>query len=536
MHYPPCKIPLGSILEMKTNENPDKIFFHFEDETYTYTDTNGMANLIANAYSQLGVKKGDEVVVILPNCSANIFNWFGMAKLGAVGAPINIAYKGDLLKHVINISDAKVILIREEYIDNLIRIQNDLSNIEHVVVISPSGRMPEAKARFSTIAFDDFIKQSREFSAIEEIRYSDPLEIIYTSGTTGPSKGVVLSHNAVYQYGMDAIESMGFHGRDIHFSCLPLYHINIRFVTMVPALLNGTTFAVVERFSAGGFWDQIRKYNATNFCLLGAMVNFILKQPRSDRDKDNPARLFWGGPMTVAQAKEFQERFNLNVFLGYFGMTEANWITSLSHKDCDELKSQGYWEQAIGMGKENKERYEVKLVDDFDNEVPVGQAGEIICRPTRPFSMMTRYINMPEQTLEAFRNLWFHTGDMARKDENGFFYFVDRKKDYIRRRGENISSYEVEASVNANVKVAESAAIGIESPLGEEEILIVVRLKESESLSAGELYTWCEDRMAKFMIPKYMTIVDEIPKTATGRTQKYKLRESIDIKNVAELH
>jgi len=343
---------------------------------------------------------------------------------------------------------------------------------------------------------------------------------------------VVLPHNAMYYYAMDAVESIGLDKSHVYFSCLPFYHINIRFFTVCPALFTESRFAMVERFSAGKFWGWIRKYNATNFCLLGAMIAFVLKQPKMDDDIDNPARIFWGGPMSVAQAEEFSERFGVEVSLGYFGMTEGNWLTSLNHFEVEELRKQGKWEQAIGMGKENKDRYEAKVVDDYDNEVPVGQTGELIARPARPFSMMMEYINMPDKTTEAFRNLWFHTGDLVRKDEEGFFYFVDRKKDYIRRRGENVSSYEVEASVNANSKIAESAAIGIKSPEGEEEILIVIRLKEGETLAPDELYKFCEDRMAKFMIPNYMKTVEDIPKTGTGRAQKYKLRDAVDIKTL----
>lgn len=536
MVYPMEKRTLGFILEDKTRKNSDKTFFYFEDKKFTYNETNQYANRVANGYFSMGLNKGDKVIVMLPNCAEFVFNWFGCAKLGIVECPINPALLGDLLRHVILTSNAKVLLVHEDFIERIKSIQDDLTCVEKVIIYAPLGKRPDAKIKFPMITFNELVDSGSEFSSPEEIHYYDPLQIIYTSGTTGLSKGAVLPHHAMYLYAMDAIESIGFTSNDIHFSCLPLYHINIRWFTIVPALLNGTTFAMVERFSASKLWDQIREYGATNLCLLGAMVTYILKQPLSEKDKDNPARVFHGGPMTVEQAKEFQERFKVNVFLGYFGMTEANWITSLNHKEAETLKADGKWEQALGMGKENKERYEVKLVDDFDNEVPIGQTGEIICRPARPFSMMMEYINMPDRTVEAFRNLWFHTGDIARKEGDGFFYFVDRKKDYIRRKGENVSSYEVEASINANPKVAESAAVGIKAPEGEEEILIVLRLKEREALTPQELYEWCKGRMAKFMIPRYMRIVDEIPKTPTGRAQKYKLRESIDRESMVKVY
>jgi crotonobetaine/carnitine-CoA ligase len=526
---------LGSILEEKAGKVSDKTFFYFEDKKYTYQETNRYAGQIANGYLSLGVKKGDMVTVMLPNCPEFVLNWFGLAKIGAVDSPINIAYKGDLLRHVIVNSDTKVLVIHEDFAERILPIQDELDGLEYVVILGSSNTIKE-KIQFPVITFEELMNHSPDFSAPEEIHYYDPLQIIYTSGTTGPSKGVVLSHNAMYLYAQDTIDNLGLRQDDIFFSCLPLFHINIRFFTIVPALLLGTSFAMVERFSATRFWDDIRKYNATTFCLLGAMTTFVLKQPRSENDRNNPARLFWGGPMSVEQGKEFEERFNLKTLLGYFGMSEANWITSMNVDEMGALKAEGKWEQVLGMGKEKKDRYEVKVVDDYDIEVPTGQTGELICRPARPFSMMSEYINMPDKTVEAFKNLWFHTGDIVKKDEEGYFYFVDRKKDYIRRRGENVSSFEVEFTVNSLDKVAESAAVGIQSPHGEEEILIVICLKEGETLTPEELYAHCEERMAKFMIPNYMKIVEDIPKTATGRAQKYKIRANVDIESLAKVY
>ncbi|MDY7038115.1 MAG: AMP-binding protein [Thermodesulfobacteriota bacterium] len=536
MDYPIEKRTLGHILEDKTKKNGDKTFFHFEDKTFSYNETNKYANQLANGYMSLGLKKGDKVTVMMPNNAEFVFNWFGLSKLGGVDAPINTAYKGDLLRHVIRISDTRVILIHEDFVERLIPIQDDLTSVEKVVIYSPSGKKPAAKIKFPIITFDELLDHSPEFSTPEEVYHYDPLQIIYTSGTTGPSKGVVLPHNAMYLYGRDTIETFGLTSEDRHFSCMPMYHINIRFIAILPALLCDTYFAMVERFSVKKFWDQIREYNTTTFCLLGAMIAFVFKQPPRDDDKDNPVRLAMMGPLPGAMARQFEERFDLRVNLGYFGMTEANWITSLPWQEAQALKAEGKWDQAIGMGKEDKSRFDVRLVDDHDNEVPIGQSGELTCRPARPYSMMMEYINMPDKTTEAFRNLWFHTGDIARKDEDGFLYFVDRKKDYIRRRGENISSYEVESSVNGLAKIAESVAIGIKVEEGEEEIVIVIRLKEGESLAPQELYEWCDEKMAKFMIPKYMKIVDEIPKTPTERAQKYKIRESIRKEDLIEVY
>lgn len=534
--YPVEKRTLGYILEDKTRKNPDKIFLHFQGNQYTYKDTNRFADQLASGYMSLGLKKGDRATVMLPNCPDFIFSWFGLAKLGAVDNPINIAYKGDLLRHVIVNSGTKVLLIYNEYLERIVPIQDQLHGLEKIIIYGPADKELKKKIKFPSLSFEELIDHSPDFSAPEEVKYHDPLMIIYTSGTTGPSKGVVLPHNALYCYSMDSIKLMDWESNDIFFSCLPLFHINIRFWTIYPALLLESTCAMTIRFSASQFWNDMRKYNGTVFSLLGAMISFLLKQPPSKNDRDNPGRMFDGGPMSVEQAKAFEERFDVKVYTGYFGMSEANWITSLSVKKMDALKLEGKWPQVLGMGKESKERYEVKVVDDYDNEVPPGQVGELICRPARPYSMMLEYINMPDKTAETFRNLWFHTGDLVKKDEEGYLYFIDRKKDYIRRRGENVSSYEVEAAVNSMKQIAESAAIGITSPHGEEEILILIRLKEGESLSPQELFKHCEENMAKFMIPNYMKNIEDIPKTPTGRAQKYKIREMIDLDTITALN
>jgi crotonobetaine/carnitine-CoA ligase len=280
-----------------------------------------------------------------------------------------------------------------------------------------------------------------------------------------------------------------------------------------------------ERYSATTFWDEIRKYKATAFHFLGAMPNFIYAQPPSPDDKNHNVKVAFGGPISVELCKEFEKRFNLKVCLGYYGLTEASGVTFMSAEEANSLKSEGRWEEALSAGRENKDIYEVKLVDDDDNEVPIGEVGEIICRPARPFAMISEYVNNPKATVKAFRNLWFHTGDLAKKDEHGYFYFVDRKKDYIRRRGENVSSFEVEWVINSHPAVLESAAIGIKSEFGEDEIKILVVLKDGEILKPEDIIKWCEPRMAYFMIPRYIEFRKELPKTPVGRIEKYKLRE-----------
>lgn len=291
-------------------------------------------------------------------------------------------------------------------------------------------------------------------------------------------------------------------------------------------MLLDASYAMGERFSPRIFWDDVRRYNCTHIALMGSLYQILYNQPPKPDDADNPAKTGSGVPITPELAKGFEKRFGVKLYCGVFGLTEVSPLTRISWDEADRLKAENRWEQALSLGREQKEDFEVKLVDTDDNSVPDGEVGELVCRPSRPYSMMSEYVNNPQATVEAFRNLWFHTGDLARKDEDGYFHFVDRKKDYLRRRGENISSVEVENVINSHPSVSESAVVNVKSELGEDEIKIVIELREGQSLTPEELFTWCEPRMAYFMVPRYVEFMDKLPRAPTGKVQKHLLREA----------
>lgn len=520
--YDRSKRVWAHILEEKAQKNGEKVYVYFKDQRITYRGLNENANKLANGYTSIGVKKGDKVSIMMPNCLEFLYHWFALSKIGAVDNPINVAYKGDSLRHVITNSDARFLLIHEQFLDRFEFIQNELPDMEAVIVYPaiPSGH----KLKFPTYSFKDLLTSPPEFSPTETVRPSDPFQIIYTSGTTGLSKGVVLSHSCVYHYATDLIRLQGLNHDTRTYNCLPLFHQNHRFTSTCTLLTDGT-YVMGERFSASTFWNDIRKYEVNHFHFLGAMMQIMYKQPPKPDDPDNPVKTAWGGPIPVSIAAGFENRFGLKLYCGVYGLSEASSITTLSFQEADELKAKGKWAQAVGMGREQKEIYEVKLVDDDDQEVPDGTPGEIICRPARTYSMMTEYINNPQATAAVFKNLWFHTGDLGVKDADGYYHFVDRKKDYLRRRGENISSFEVEKVVNAHDAVLDSAVIGAKSELGEDEIRVLIQLKEGEHLTPEELMAWCEPRMAYFMVPRFVDFVTDFPRSPVGRIEKYKLRE-----------
>jgi crotonobetaine/carnitine-CoA ligase len=271
---------------------------------------------------------------------------------------------------------------------------------------------------------------------------------------------------------------------------------------------------LLDHFSASRFWDEIRHYGATQFNYLGAVMPILAKQPERDDDADNPARIALGAGCPPAVMEEVEERFGIKCLEG-FGMTE---IGIPIHVEVNDRRR--------GSCGKPMDIYEVKLFDDDDKEVPAGEIGEIVFRPRVPFVMMSEYYNMPEKTLEACRNLWFHTGDLAKKDEDGYFYFVDRKKDALRRRGENISSFEVERAINTHPKILESAAVAVQSELAEDEVKICVVLQPGETITPEELVVYANERMPYFAVPRYVEFLESLPKTPTERVQKYLIKQA----------
>jgi len=504
-------------LEDKARYNKDKVFLQMVDgEAVTYKEINERANRVANGLLNLGVKKGDNVCVMLPTCPEYIYTWFGCTKIGAVEVPVNASYKGDLLQYIINNAQAKIMVVDQEvFLDRIREVQNQLEKLQHLIVYS--GEEPMDEKRVSELKFEAIpyrkLMESPSVTPEVHIRPNDPLCIIYTSGTTGRSKGVVVSHNYWYYCVRDMVKYFRLTSDDIMYTCLPFFHGNAKAGAVLLALLLDTKVVAAPRFSATRFWDDIRSYNVTQVNLLGAMMPMLYNQPRKENDADNPARMSFAVPVPKDIHEDFEKRFNIRLIEGY-GSSEAGMVTYMP-----------YDEPRYGSCGKAVDGYEVKIFDDDDNELPDGEVGEIASRSKEPYTMMLGYYDMPEETLKAFRNLWYHPGDAGYKDEDGYFYFVGRTKEAIRRRGENISAFEVEKAVDSHPAVLESAAHGVPSELGEEEVKIVVVLKEGEKLKPEELIAYLEDRLAYFAVPRYVEFRDSLPKTPTDKVEKYKLKE-----------
>jgi crotonobetaine/carnitine-CoA ligase len=512
------KRTLGYALEDKARSMGDKILLLHENLKITYKEMNENANRVANSFLNIGIEKGNKVCMVMTNSVEFHYVRFALAKIGAVMVPINVALKGDLLRYIIDNSDASVIVVDSDLVDRIVFIQEDIKKIKSIVLVpEASNGGKEFSQNFSIKNFTELYDGSPKDPA-RDVRFYDPMSILYTSGTTGPSKGAILSHAHHYSVAYQESQYGRYAEDSVVYSCLPFFHANAS-TAFQGAILAGGTFAMGKRFSLTTFWDEIKSYGATHTNVLGSIFPLLSRQPAKEDDASNPLKVMNAVPW-LPEFEDFEKRFDLKLITMY-GLTESG-IVIVSP-----------FEEKIRPGSCGKpiEVYDVKIVDDHDIECAPNTTGEIVARGKEPYTQMDGYYNNPEATVSAFRNLWFHTGDYAYRDEDGYFYFVDRKKDALRRRGENISSFEVEKVINAHPKVLESGVFAVPSELGEDEVMAALVLKKGEKLTPEELIAYCNDRMAYFAVPRYLEFRESLPKTPTQRVEKYKLREEGVTKN-----
>jgi len=505
---------LGRLLRAAAERHGGRTLLQFGALTRSFDDVDSVTNSVANGLAALGVERGSKVAIMAPNGPAFIDAWLGAIKLGAIYVPINTDYRGDILRYQLGKADITHVVIDPTFLQRLDAVLNGVPKLRHVVLTaSDPGRPRLLNGDVEISALADLIQAPDRAPAVD-IGASDPMAISFTSGTTGPSKGVLASHSHVITFAMDWIRATGFKERQSIYTCMPLFHAIAAWLGVVPAVIMGGRIAIVPRFSASTFWDDVRRYQSDVVHGIFSMVPILLKKPPRPDDADQPARVFY----FAQQNDAFEKRFNCRI-VEVYGATETGIVTATPGGEAPRKGS---------CGKPNLDTFDVMLANEGDEPVGVGEVGEILVRPRRPFAMLSEYYNMPEATVAAFRNLWFHTGDNARRDADGYFYFVDRKKDSIRRRGENISSSEVEAVLNRHPAVLESAAIAVPSELGEDEVKAVIVLRGGERASPDELWAFCEKHMPRFWVPRYLELRNAMPKTPSQKIQKYLLRKGED--------
>ena len=548
------------VLEKWADAIGDRIFFYYgeEDQALTFRQFNAMTNQIARNLMAQGVEKGDRVCVFLKNPLVTTLAMLGIWKAGGVFSPVNFNYHGKLLSYQINDTRPRLVISERELVPRLNAIKEELEPIPVLVYDPREGdhdyhdqlRHHRLDPHFPEIPFDRMLEGDDSNLDIP-LNYWDTANIIYTSGTTGPAKGVVQSYRWMhgYTYGLRVMLTQ----EDVIYNDLPLYHVGGAFANVIRALYVGCTVAVWDKFSPGQFWQRIRKSGASTAILLDVMIPWLMKAAPSPDDRLNTLNKVYMQPLPQYYL-DVAKRFAFDFVLAGFGQTESGngFRGIIQALDADEGTPpelyKGYSREEflqiaerygvpvrrkteqLAKGFMGKPSFflEAAILNERDEPCAPGEVGEIAFRPKVPYLFLTEYFGKPEATAKTFRNFWFHTGDAGYMDEDGTFYFVDRMGNVIRRRGENISSYQVEDILNGHPEVELSAAFPIPADEGDEdEIVAFVVRKEGSGLTEEGLRRWIEAEMPRFMWPKYIRLVEEIPRTPTNKIEKYKLREQI---------
>jgi len=491
------------LLRHRAGSDADTEFLLFESgERWTFADAERRALCAAAGLEALGVRQGDYVLSWQANTPAAVTTFLALNVLGAVYVPINTAYRGQLLGHVIGNTGARLMIADGKLLDRLESI--DTGVIESIVTVGE----PAAHPKGIELIDEAVLTTATGTPTDREISPRDTQMVIYTSGTTGPSKGV-LSSNLHSYTAATGFRNVGPGDRNL--LQLPMFHVGGPYA-LLWALIHGGSSVVIERFSVSRFWETVRRYEVTTVGLLGSMVPFLMKQPPSAKDREHTLRSVIIAPFDE-NAIAFGKRFGVPTYTE-FNMTELS-VPLWAGPDP----------KLPGTCGKPQPGAELRIVDRHDNEVPVGEPGELVVRPEDPWTMSHGYLNDAEATARAWRNGWFHTGDLFRRDADDNYFFIDRLKDAIRRRGENISSFEVELALLKHPAIREAAVLPVPAEESEDEVLAVVALVPGQTLKPDALIEFLGDELAAFMIPRYLRFVNQLPKTPTQKVEKHRLRE-----------
>jgi crotonobetaine/carnitine-CoA ligase len=431
-----------------------------------------------------------------------------------VEIPVHTASRGAALEYIVDHADARALVVDEVFLPHIGAVVDLLPKLQHVVVNrnEPGEGPVELPARLAVHDLADLYLTPGPPPA-PRLQRSDTAVVLHSSGTTGPPKGVVLSHAAVLHLTRHLVWLMDYTADDRLYTAFPLFHNNAMYTSVCAALEAGGSLVMDKRFPVSSFWELTREKEITAFNYMGALLMMLHKQPERPDDADNPVRIAFGAPCPVEIWEDVERRFGFEL-VEVYGMTEAPMI-------CENRLD----DRKLGSAGRGSMTYEVRIVDEDDEPVAPNTPGEIVARPKVTGALFSGYYKRPEDTAEAWRNLWFHTGDRGVLDDDGFLYFIDRMKDCIRRRGENISSWEVESTINTHPAVVESAAYGVASDLSESDVMVAVVLRPGETLEPPELLDFCHGKLAHFAVPRYVRFLKALPRNHAERVQKVELRE-----------
>lgn len=509
--FPPAERTVPQMLVRQAQRHGDRVLMVAGDTRWTFQQALAQARAYGAALQRAGIQPGDRVALLCSNRIEFMQVLLGCAWIGAVTVPINTASRGAQLRHILGNSGARLLVTEPQglaVVQALDAISDEPLPLQAIWVL---GQAPAADARCAPYPAHAADPGSEHASAAA-LRPGDTLAILYTSGTTGLSKGVCCPHAQYFWWGAHTSTLLGLVEGDVLLTTLPLFHTNA-LNAFFQALMVGATLVVEKRFSASAFWRSLVRHEATVTYVLGAMVPILLSKDPTPDDKAHRVRIALAPGVPPQFHAEFTQRFGMALLDGY-GSTESNFVIGAF---IDE--------QRPGTMGKVRPGFEARVVDDDDNELPPGTPGELVLRATEPYAFASGYFGMPEKTVEAWRNLWFHSGDRVTCDADGYFTFMDRLKDAIRRRGENISSYEVEQVLLSHPAIEVAAVFPVKSEMAEDEVMTAIVLREGATLDEVELMRFCEPRMSYFAVPRYVEFLPQLPATENGKIQKFKLRE-----------
>jgi crotonobetaine/carnitine-CoA ligase len=507
-HWSDDALTLRAFLERAVQSAPDHPFLVHGDEVITYSDFSERVQRAASAWTSLGVRTGDRVAFMLENRPEFVIAWFGLAYAGGVLVAFNTRWQSEEIGHLLELVEPRCALVSPQFLDSFIAANPSSYGVQRMLTL---GSRPDI-ADFFTLC------NAAESSHPVELQPDDLLTLISTSGTTGRPKAVMQTHRNFVLTGEGYASWVGLGHDERIYLCLPLFHINSQAYTVMGAIAARATIVLVERFSASRFWGDMVRHRVNVFNFIGSMLAVLLLRDPSPEEREHHVRLAYGGPIPQEPSRaEIEKRFHLSLISG-IGMSETTY-------GLIEPLSAPRREGSLGTARQHPSgRFvnEARAVDDEGHEVPHGEVGELVYRSP---VQMKGYYRDPEATARTVRDGWLYTGDLVRQDGDGYFYFVDRKKDLIRVKGENVSSSEVETVLASHADVVDAAAISVPSPLTDDEVAVFVVPRSGANLRGETIRQWCAERLASFKVPTHVWIVDALPKTETQRTEKARLRE-----------
>lgn len=497
------------ILRKQAQRIGERTFVVCGNETVTYAEADRRADRIACAMHALGIVKGQRVALLLHNRVEYLDLWFGLSRIGAIQLPLNTAYKSLQLLHTLKRAPVTAIVVEDALLPELEAIADQIIDLKLVIVLGSTK--PRCKCKY--LFLNDILSTAPAVLPSVKISGSDVGAIMNTSGTTGPSKGVLLSHAQQYILGRNVARDLELSERDVYYNFFPLFHNTAQAMITLPVLLTGCKMVLIDRFSVSRFWPDVRAHGCTVFYYIGEILRILLKSFEASEGKGTTLRIGWGIGASALDFSTFQTHHGVKLRSGY-GSTEANVPVFLPRDNVD----------ASNVGRVI-DGFELRIADEHNDPLPAGQTGEILVRSSEPCSILLGYDGDTKATVEAWKDLWFHTGDAGYLDAAGNLHFVGRVKDAIRVRGENVSAFEIEEVIAQVEGVLEVAAVAVPCDLGGDEIKIVVVSRPGTKLDVQALLAHAQQHLPKFAVPRYVEFVEALPKTETNKVRKNVLRE-----------